>query len=80
MTPRIGPACDRYLREVVPASAGPTQIVETRRAFYAGAMALLELMLAGLEDTDLSIEPTEAELHMMDEIAAELVAFAASSN
>jgi hypothetical protein len=39
-----------YLQKVVPVDSGPTQKVETRRAFYAGAWHLLQMM-KGLPDT-----------------------------
>jgi hypothetical protein len=35
---------DQYEEMVVPASAGPNQRIETRRAFYAGAYAMLTTM------------------------------------
>lgn len=34
---------ESYLREVVPANAGPVQVEECRRAFYAGAGSLLNI-------------------------------------
>ena len=33
-----------YLEQVMPSNAGPIQIQETRRAFYAGAFALCSLL------------------------------------
>src|SRR5688572_7099004 len=59
---------DTY-RVVMPKDAGATQIIETRRAFYAGAQALLHLMLKKFEP---GLEETENDLQMMDDIDAEL--------
>lgn len=60
-------------RIVLPANASPTQIIETRRAFYAGAGALLAAILASLTPGP---EPQEADLAMMDSVHAELTQFA----
>lgn len=50
-----------YLVEVVPADAGPNQIQETRRAFYAGAWRMLQTMKAlGNEDFDDGVAALEA--------------------
>lgn len=35
---------DSYHSRVVPETAGPVQVLETKKAFYAGAIALLSLM------------------------------------
>jgi len=43
----IDTAWRTYLRDVVPATAGVTQVHETRCAFYAGAMAIYSSMVAG---------------------------------
>lgn len=62
-------------RILVPAGVarGSTQYVETRRAFYAGATALLGLICESLTPGD---EPQPEDLRMMDEIDSELRAFA----
>lgn len=57
-----------YLTKVVPNGASPTQIQETRRAFYAGAAGMY-LILA---DPDVSDE--RIEQHLTD-LEAELRAF-----
>jgi hypothetical protein len=62
-----------YLAEVIPADAGETQVQESRRAFYAGARALLMLQVRLFDRLD--HEPTAADLKMMDEINAELEQF-----
>lgn len=53
------------------ADAGPVQRRDMRRAFYAGASALFNAILEGL-DPDPGHEPTHADLHRMDSISAEL--------
>lgn len=63
---------DSYLSEVVPKKAMPNQIIETERAFYAGANALFRMIINRLESGE---EPTEADLKFIDEINNELVAF-----
>ena len=58
---------------VMPPNAPAVQRIEMRRAFYAGAHALLCLMQqkvsAGTDD------PTEADLDMMQGLSDELAAF-----
>lgn len=39
--PTIGESWDLYVRDVMPADAGPEQIQEMRRAFYAGTWTML---------------------------------------
>jgi hypothetical protein len=46
---------------------------EMRRAFYAGAAALMDAMMIGLSA---DAEPTEADMQYMDSIADELRQFA----
>ena len=53
MTPmRIAEHWSEYARQVLPETAGMTQRVETRRAFYAGARALLKTLeeVSGLSE------------------------------
>jgi hypothetical protein len=44
-------AWESYERDVMPHDAGHSQRVETRRAFYAGAQAVLQMALAIGEDS-----------------------------
>lgn len=60
-------------KAILPNTAGATQIIETRRAFYAGADALFRSLLVSLDEDH---EPTEADLMKMDDIDAELRQFA----
>jgi len=63
-----------YRERVVPATAPAVQVLECRRAFYAGAECLLRAIMQGL---DPGLEPTDADLSRMESIEAELSAFAA---
>jgi len=61
-----------YQAEVIPQNASAIQIKESRRAFYAGAQALLGLQMTFSQG---DAEPTEQDLAMMDAIAGELKQF-----
>lgn len=58
---------DGYLHNVVPKTAGPVQIMESRSAFYAGALVVLGLSLeaANIEDID---EAEKAYSKINDEV------------
>ncbi len=72
---RIGAAWREYRVKVIPVTAPAAQATECRRAFYAGANALLGAIMTML---DPGTEPTEREVLAMDEINAELHAFVAA--
>jgi len=61
----------RYAR-VLPVNASALQIRETRRAFYAGAAALIGGLMRVLEAGS---EPTEEDLNLMTSLNDELEAF-----
>jgi hypothetical protein len=61
-----------YHSAVIPRDAPEVQIVESRRAFYAGAHSLLTTILGILEP---GAEATEGDLRTMDLIQAELLRF-----
>lgn len=63
-----------YLREIVPEGAGFEQQTECRRAFYAGAQALLSCMTGQLEDGP---DATDAEVAYVESLNQELKQFAA---
>jgi hypothetical protein len=69
----IGAAWREYRLRVIPVHASAVQAQESRRAFYAGAQALLTGILRGLDPGD---DPTQADLARMDAIAQELEQFA----
>jgi hypothetical protein len=71
---RIREIWNDYRARVMPANAGPIQVQESRRAFYAGAQAFFGIQLHGLDKEDQ--EPTEDDMKMMDELHAELNEFA----
>lgn len=56
------------------AGAGPTQVRECRRAFYAGAVSLFRLLLEVSDDG--SKEPTETNLALLNDINAEFQRYA----
>jgi hypothetical protein len=62
-----------YRNEVIPKNAPLVQLQECRRAFYAGAQALLHTVM---RLSDPGIEPTEADMRMMEGIEQELQDFA----
>lgn len=72
MSNHLGQWWESYLERVLPRDAGPVQIIETKRAFYAGAESMMRAILAGL---DPGTEPTDNDLRKMDEIEAELRQF-----
>jgi hypothetical protein len=63
-----------YRAAVLPGDAAATQVIETRRAFYAGARGLLTIIMSILEPGS---EVTEGDLRTMVLIEAELRLFAA---
>lgn len=75
MAKRVQEEFEGYRRAVMPTSASAIQVQECRRAFYAGAHALFQHIMRNFETGE---EPTDADLRMMDEIDAELKAFALS--
>jgi hypothetical protein len=63
---------ERYRDNVIPKGAPRVQVVETERAFHAGAWSLLGKVIEMLAGGD---EPTEADMKMMDDIVEELKTF-----
>lgn len=59
---------------LLPATAGETQRRETRRAFYAGAQALLGIACNAIVVDEK--EPTDEELQVLPRLQLELEAFA----
>lgn len=59
--------------QVIPLDAPEVQRVESRRAFYAGAVTLFSGIMSILEPGE---EPTEQDLETMDAIKAEIDAYA----
>jgi len=62
-----------FARKVLPPNCGPMQRQEMRRAFYAGAEAILFRVIQSFAPED---EPTEADLRTMQDLNDELKEFA----
>lgn len=63
---------DEFARQVMPKDAPKVQRVEMRRAWYAGAAAMLGLVSGGL---DADREPTDLDVAYLESIHQELIAF-----
>jgi hypothetical protein len=70
----IGDAWTDYCHRVVPHSAGREQVLQTRQAFYAGALAVVSGMEAAISPD--GSEPTAEDYCVGEDVAAELDAFA----
>lgn len=73
MSKHLESGWEMYRREVIPADAPQVQIDETRNGFYGGAWLLWSTIMGTL---DSAADPTPADLQLLDELQAELVAFA----
>ena len=62
-----------FARQVIPANAHPLQRKEMRRAFYAGAQAVMFRVIAALAPEG---EPTDEDLLVMSDLERELSEFA----
>lgn len=65
----------KFKRLIVPKDAPEVQIVETRRAFYAGANSMTLCIMAASSDP--GDDPTEADISRMSALYAEIEAFSA---
>ena len=70
---RIASQWDSYRRDVVPARAPLIQLQETRRAFYAGAWAALQL-LAAVSSDDVSEDAGAAYIESLHQECRDFVA------
>jgi hypothetical protein len=61
-----------YRQRVVPPTAGRVQVLETKRAFYAGAQAFLALTSKLMSDSD---DMTPEDVQAISRIHAELSEF-----
>jgi hypothetical protein len=64
-----------FCERVIPTDAPEVQKTEMRRAFYAGGEAILFRIIAAFAPE--TTEPTKEDLQIMDDLDAELKAFAA---
>jgi hypothetical protein len=65
---------DDFARRVLPISTSPTQRREMRRAFYAGAEAILMRVIESFAPEN---EPTPEDVQLMENVYQELTTFAA---
>ena len=63
-------------REILPAEAGHAQILETKRAFFSGTLAMWRAVMGPLFDA--AEDPTEADEQRLADIQEELDAFGRS--
>lgn len=63
-------------REIIPADASHAQVLETKRAFFSGTLAMWSAVMGPLLDE--GAEPTAADFQRMAEIQTELEAFGRS--
>lgn len=64
-----------YMEQIVPKTASPGQVNDTRSAFYAGACILFGAIMTGLSEEDSETSADEDEDFMMS-IQAEIEEFA----
>lgn len=72
----ISIAWDEFVQDVLPLDAPADQIAEMRKAFYAGATAMMQLMTRFATKTGLDQEVTDEDVRPLEELEAELVQFA----
>lgn len=65
---RIAEEWNSFAEKVLPKECSDVQRIETRRAFYAGAVALWGAFFKGLSDGS---EPTPSDLEMMSDFQKE---------
>lgn len=58
-----------YRKNVMPPGAGPVQVLECKRAFFAGTRSMLDLMMAA---ADPGLDATDRDLEIMAVIEKEL--------
>jgi hypothetical protein len=75
LQPSMAENWKRFAEMVLPADAPDIQRSEMRKAFYAGATAILGIME---ELTDECTEPTDRDMEMVEAVHRELQDFAAA--
>jgi len=71
----IGAKWTRYCASSIAPDADARRISESRRAFYAGAVALLDLMVTNFSDGDTE---TPSDIRLVEKLDRELRDFVAS--
>lgn len=77
----IGEAFASYRKIAIHPDAGPTQLNECKKAFYAGALAMQTAAAAldlGAPGVEMTLEQLNAGAQRMEELRLELEEFAAS--
>jgi len=69
----VAQAWDDYHEIVIPQNAGPLQVRECKRAFYAGAESLMVTISHGLSE---ALEVRQEDVEHLVALQAELMAFA----
>ena len=70
--PIVATMYEGYRNAVMPPAAPPVQVLECKRAFFAGARTLLDLMATA---SDPGLEVSERDAEIMAAIDAELTAY-----
>lgn len=70
---RIMEAWNEFSRDVMPPNAGEIQIVETRRSFFAGAVAMFGIVT---NSPDIIGQSDEDGAKVLEEINAEILLYA----
>lgn len=65
-----------FLLMVVPTNASDIQRGEMRRAYYAGAEAVLQIMMKQLDHTTDPDEITDNDMRLMEDVHEDIVQFA----
>jgi hypothetical protein len=68
----IAEGWNEYRERVIPSDAHESQVIGSKRAFYAGAQSLLSNILTMLDPGE---EPSENDLAMMDDLESEIVQY-----
>jgi hypothetical protein len=74
MKRRLEEQWNTYRAQVMPADAHPTQVIETRRGFFAGAAAFFGIQNAAYDGS--TPEPTAEDLQVITDLGQELLDFA----
>ena len=70
----IEAAWNEFAKTCIPVGASEIQVKDLRNAFYGGAATLWQIIMVGLTP---SSEPTDQDMHMMENLQQELDEFGA---
>jgi hypothetical protein len=71
---RVQEKFSSYLAKVIPVDADEEQVIEYRRAFFAGASTLFRIFMDEIADTDSGVSQSD-KMTVLNEIAEELKVF-----